>query len=179
MSTIIRDFEQDWRRQQERRGQPLADDLYWQKLKADAIKRFEMSDGERLVLDTKLAVDCIVTLPTGQLLTVQEKFLGYKFSRYNSLTFEYYQDWQTGEDGDWFKCLADLLLVAYFNEAEDAFDKWAIISAAWLKLATVFGYVTWQTRQNKEDGARASFKWVDVATLPMKQCIIFQQGFIR
>ncbi len=169
-------FSRNWRKQQELRGRKLADAVYRLHLGAAYTRRFEREDGKAHLLDQAFAIDAEILLPTGQVLTCQEKFLSQQFSKYNSVTFEYMQNPATGEEGDWFRLCSELYFIAYFNAAQTDFEKWALLDVPVMKLLTAEGRVTWHDRQNHQDGARASFRWTDVGNLP-GECTIRQYGF--
>lgn len=172
-------FDRDPRRRQELAGRPLADAIYTRVLKAKSIQRFDHVEEETHLLDRVYGIDVEVTLPTGQVLTGQEKFLSASYARYNSLTIEYMQNPTTGECGDWFKLCPDFYAVAYFAEDNTSFAKWAIVDTSLLKLATAYGHIEWQENANKDGRARASFRYIDLSALPAtcRRCVLFQSGF--
>ena len=170
------DFDKDPRRQQELRGRPFADAIYRATLNAQKITRSEDLPDKWDHLDKWFGIDTHIRLPDGQGLTVQEKFLSYECARFNSLTVEYEQNQHTGEKGDWFRLLAHLYFIAYFNESGDGFGKWGIVDIAKLKVLTQAGSVEWHDQANKDGRALASFKWCDVGRLP-RECVMWQSGF--
>lgn len=169
-------FLNDWRKQQELKGRTYADYLYINKLNAESIRRFDDINTEEHLLDRIYGIDVELTLNTGMVLTIQEKFLSHSYSKYNSLTIEYMQNHMINERGDWFRIDADLYLIAYLNEKESQFEKWAFIDIPMLKIATSKNKVTWTDNINKHDNARASFKWTDVKDMH-ERCIYMQFGF--
>jgi hypothetical protein len=167
------DFEKDRRRQQELKFRPLVEPIYRDHLKAVSVRYL---DGT--AWDKKFGMDAAVKMETGQVLTVQEKVLSYKFRTFNSLTFECMQDPTTGEPGDWFRLYANLYFIAYANEAEDGFDRWALIDIATLKIYTAHEQIDWIDNKNQDGHAKASFKYTNVARLP-DVCVLFSRGFGR
>ena len=153
----------------------MADAIYKRTLQAVNIRRFSPDDAESFVLDQVFGIDAEITLPTLQVLSCQEKFLSHKYASFNSLTFEHMQEPTTGEEGDWFRLRADLILIAYFTEDGAAFEKWAVVDVPLLKIATLYGHVHWEDNKNQDGRARASFLWTDVAKLPAK-CVLFKRG---
>ena len=158
------EFERNPRRQQELRLRPFADSVYRFIFGPDIeIKRFD----KEAVLDREFAIDVRVRLRTGQILLGQEKFLSAAFSRYNSLTVEHMQNPQ--EEGDWFKLAAQMYFTGY--EAVGGFSPWILVDWTALVLATLRGEVGWHDNVNRDGRAQASFRWVDLDTLP-DACII-------
>ena len=173
----MRDFGEDSRRQQELRGRPFADAVYREQFALASIKRFDGEDPDNVLMERVFAIDAELTLATGQVLSVQEKFLSNEFSRYNTVTVEHWQDPATGELGDWYKLRADLYLIAYFNPAGTDFEKWAILDVPVLKILTATGSIRWAEKSNANGRARATFRCVDVAKLPAR-CRLWSKGFV-
>ena len=174
------DFSNNWRKKQELRGRPFADQIYHEYLKAINVKRFELEDESAKAhpLDANFAIDVELLLESGQKLMGQEKFLSYEFMSYNTVTEEYMQDWQEAVAGDWFKLCCQFYFIAYFNEVGNSFCKWAILDMLRLAIATDRGKIVWEEKSNKQDGAKASLVAANVARLP-DDCILYQSGFIK
>lgn len=157
----------EWRFNNERVGRPLADKIYHQVYgKAIQIEDFRQTDHDRLV-----AIDIGIRFNSGQIIYAQEKFLSHDALTFDTLTIEYMQNPQTGEQGDWFKLGVHLYLAAYFNPKMTGFAKWVLID--WLRFVTLTANQPhlFVERQNKRDGARASFRAIQYKNIPLA-CVI-------
>lgn len=117
--------------------------------------------------DYALGIDVVLTFMGGQTATMQEKFL---FTTFNTITVEYMQDWRTDEPGDWFNMKCQYYFVGYAPNKRN-FTNWILVD--WLRLmqSTMQNRVPWELQNNKEDGARASFKHVKFDRVPL-DCIV-------
>ena len=161
-------FENNWRRKQEVAGRPHADKIYSDIFTATA-NRFENPDN--YILDKEFAIDVILTMPNGMIMTGQEKFLSHKYSNFETVTVEYMQNPKTQERGDWFKLGVQFYFVAYYNKGHSAFGKWMLLDWPAVVLATNNKAIHWQQRNNKYDGARASMAFVKMRDIP-SNCVI-------
>lgn len=143
--------------------QPRIDDVYHSVLGNDIkIDRIE-HPGDH-VLDRRFAIDTIITLPTGNILTGQEKCLDTTFM---TLTVEHYQNYLTQEKGDWYRLAAQFYFCGYVNKDKTGFDDWMIMNWAAMVLGTFNKKVTWFERSPKDGShARASFKYVHFSKIP-------------
>lgn len=168
----INSFDKHPRRMQELAGRTIADDIYRQVLGATAqVSRYDPQDGERHLLDREHAIDSRITFSNGMILTLQEKFLSFKYAKYESMTIEYQQDQFSGEPGDWYKIASQLYFVGYLSGDNSSFVKWVLVDFCRLVLATQNGKVNWRMNANKDGHARASFKWIPFGAIPA-DCII-------
>jgi len=157
------------RKQQELRLRPFADDIYRSVFGPDIdIERFDND----IILDKQFAIDVRLRLRTGNILLGQEKFLSSYNSRFNSLTVEYMQN--EHEQGDWFKLSCQFYFTGY--ESPSGFCPWVIADWLAIELATLKGDINWQDNRNKDGHAQASFKFVDIDSLP-DNCIIAKSRF--
>jgi len=113
--------------------------------------------------DYELGIDVILKFVGGQSATLQEKFL---FTTFNTVTIEYYQDWQQQIPGDWFNMKCQYYFVGYDEKKRGKFDDWRLLDWARVMLATNQDRIGWEERKNQEDGARASFRYVKFSDLP-------------
>lgn len=163
-------FEQNWRRKQELASRPIADKLYRQTFSNDlGISRMEAAD--QSVLDIKFAIDVKLTLPTGQILLGQEKFLSHQYASYKSATVEHYQNPATEEPGDWFRLAVQFYFVGYLTKDGLNFDPWILLNWPNVVIATHENQIPWRDQRNKDGRARASFKWCAMPQFP-SECII-------
>jgi hypothetical protein len=166
----VSNFDNNWRRKQELLMRPCADNIY-KGIFGDkiTIKRFDNVDEH--VLDIKFAIDVMIKLTNGQILLGQEKFLSHQYAIYKTVTVEYKQNPKTDEDGDWFKLASQIYFVGYSNKLKNGFDLWAMLNWAELVICNNKGLVNWDIKNNKFDGARASFATAKLYDLP-DSCII-------
>ena len=144
---------------------PVADKLYFEAFPGlTRIERIERE--EQKVLDIEHAIDVILHFENGMILTGQEKFLSYKYRRFNSLTVEYENDPILHIKGDWFHCAAQWYFCGYINEDETGFEPWVIVWWPQIVMGTLRGQIHWRHNWNKEDGASASFRYVTMTQLP-------------
>ena len=102
---------------------PACDEIYRKVFNAKGIKR-----PQDTALDLDLGIDVILTLPSGSILTGQEKALSHQFEHHNTLTMEFYQNRDTKEPGEFFKIASQFYLSGYINEQQNAFTSWHIIN---------------------------------------------------
>jgi len=161
-------FEQNWRRQQELRMRPIADNIYrscWgDNIKIERIER--LAD---FVLDKFFGIDVLVTFPTGMIITGQEKFLSPKYATYKSLTVEHMND--PSHKGDWFNLASQFYFCGYASKAWDSFQLWVIVNWLELALATLQKNIKWFSNNNQHDNARATFRYCRISEIP-KECLI-------
>lgn len=160
-------FDNNPRAQQERLMRPYADALYRKILPGyHSIKRYNGN-----VFDRKFAIDGHIIFTTGQILTIQEKFLSRDKAIYQSLSVEYMQNPETQEPGDWFNAACQLYFVGYINETGDGFAPWALVDYTRLTIETLRGRVGWHLRSNQDGHARASFRYAHFDGMP-PECIL-------
>lgn len=163
-------FENNWRRQQELKSRPLIDDIYRRVFgNSISITRYEKTDD--YLLDKEFAIDVKVTQSNGLILTGQEKALSNKYKSFESLTIEYMQNPLTEEHGDWFKMAVQMYFTGYLNKDSTGFDLWIIANWTQIVTETLAGNIEWKHNSNLNGGARATFKYCNMTTLPTN-CII-------
>lgn len=97
------------------------------------------------VLDKEFGIDTLVTMPSGQWLSVQEKYRRNKYLSerqlmirppYPDFTQEYKNAAGTEHeaDGEWFRLGAQVYFYGWANERENGFEKWVLIDIAQYKL---------------------------------------------
>ncbi len=111
------------------RMNPHCNEIYYNVFNAQKIKR--TSDTP---LDMEFAIDVIVELPNGSILSGQEKALSYSYSKYNTFTMEFYQNRSTKEQGEFFKIASQFYLSGYINHSLNGFASWKIIDMPRLML---------------------------------------------
>ena len=119
--------------------------------------------------DYALGIDVIFRLQSGKELTLQEKFL---FTKWNTVTVEYMQNPLTGEQGDWFKMKTQLYFVGYAYEDKRRFNNWVLLDWTRVQMATEQGLINWEERQNKNDGAKATFRYSPMFDFPI-DCVVY------
>lgn len=152
-------------------GQKPANEIYKGVFGARRVTRF--SHERNLLIDRELGVDCIIELPRGQVLTIQEKFRHNRFSHYPpQITVEYMQNPSIGQGGDWFNLAAQCYAVGYFNADNTGFVSFIIVNLAQLWFADNTLGLNWQLNQNKS-GGRSSFKSLCWADIPAS-CVMYE-----
>jgi hypothetical protein len=164
-------FEHDPRRIQEIRCRPYADTIYQSVFGKDIdIQRSDLRDtGINNVLDREFAIDVQIKLNSGLVLLGQEKFLSNKYSKYASVTVEYYQNQFTKELGDWFKMGVQFYFTGY--EINSKLHPYIILDWPQTVLATDAGLIIWAHNSNKDGYAKASFVHYPMANFP-SSCVI-------
>lgn len=157
----------NWRFKQEEKGRPIADKIYRKTFGND----IEISREKGSLLDREHAIDVKIVFSNGMVLTGQEKFLSCEQSRYRSVTVEYMQNPKLGEQGDWFKLASQFYFVGYFDEKEENFNPWILLDWPTTVIRTNLGFIKWHDQTNKNDGARASFKYAYMDEIP-NVCVI-------
>lgn len=163
-------FDRDPRRQQELRMRPAADNIYRAVFDVTDIQRFDDHE-DRHILDRLHAIDVMLMLQNGMILTGQEKFLSPDKAKFQSLTVEYEQDQKTGEQGDWFHLASQLYFCGYADPQFTHFQSFVIVYWPMLVFETSRGAIIWQQNRNKNNFAKASFKYINFAQIP-KSCLI-------
>lgn len=170
-----------WRFRDSRRLWPAANQLYRDAFAdigmplADGDEELECSkDGYDAGYDSDLGIDVLLTFANGQTATMQEKFL---FTKYNTVTVEYYQNPAMDIEGDWFTMKCQYYFVGYdFPKTGRRFSTWVLLDWPRLQLATAQERVYWQITPNKHDGARANFKHTPIHVLPADVVIAASNG---
>lgn len=169
-----------WRFRKSRKLWPVADELY-PAILADAGMPLEAGieylrctkDEFEAGYDYAFGVDVLLTLQTGQQMTMQEKFL---FTKWNTVTVEYHQDWRTETLGDWFNLRCQYYFVGYdFPETGQRFSDWILLDWPAVVKATGQGKIIWLTNRNVRDGARSDFKYAHFDTFP-PECVVARKG---
>ena len=105
------------------RMNPHCNEIYYNVFNAQKIKR--TSDTP---LDMEFAIDVIVELPNGSILSGQEKALSYAYAKYDTFTMEFYQNRNTKEKGEFFKIASQFYISGYANYSLNGFASWKIIN---------------------------------------------------
>lgn len=87
-------------------------------------------------LDDLFAVDTILYLPTGQMVTAQQKCRRNHFLKFGDFTQEYMNAAGTENEapGEWFHLAAQLYFYGWANPQEDGFAAWAILDVIRYKM---------------------------------------------
>lgn len=152
-----------WRFEESKKRYPAAVKLYreiFEKLNAPLAPRYE----EILVTrqefeagyDYELGIDVIFEFENGMKSTLQEKFL---FKGWKTVTVEYMQNPLRNEEGDWFNLKAQYYFVGYDRIGALEFQDWILLNWPYTQLATQRDEINWRDGGNKNDGAKANFKY--------------------
>lgn len=106
--------------------------------------------------DKFLGIDVFLNFQNGMSLTLQEKFL---FTRFKTVTVEYYNDPRKKEKGDWFEMRAQLYFVGYDRIKAYSFQDWILLNWPAVVMETQKRKIAWQILGNKRDSAKANFKY--------------------
>ncbi len=81
------------------------------------------------VLDKEFGIDALLNLPSGQWISIQEKYRKHCFLKYGDFTQEYMNAVGTAQEnkGEWFNLGAQLYFYGWVNEKETDFEKWFIL----------------------------------------------------
>lgn len=88
------------------------------------------------VLDQEFGIDSLITLPSEQWITLQEKYRRHSALRYLDFTQEYMNGVGTSREspGEWFKLGAQLYFYGWANADETAFEKWFLMDIVKYKM---------------------------------------------
>jgi hypothetical protein len=97
------------------------------------------------VLDKEFGVDTLVLLPSGQWISVQEKYRNHEFLVNERLQVlrgvpDFTQEYKnaygtpTESDGEWFKLGAQLYFYGWANSDASGFEKWVLLDIAKYKM---------------------------------------------
>lgn len=119
--------------------------------------------------DYELGIDLLLTFSTGMTKTMQEKFL---FTKYGTVTIEYYQDWRNQIPGDWFNLKAQNYFVGYDHpKTGQRLTHWILLNWPAVTDATSRNLIPWRTLSNTKDGAMASFRYAYFDEFP-PDCVL-------
>ena len=94
-------------------------------------------DDERLrQLDESFGIDAILRLPSGQILTTQQKSRRHEYLRYGDFTQEF-RNAVGGEnegEGEWYYLASQLYLYGWSNQDETDFAAWILLDVVSYKL---------------------------------------------
>lgn len=135
------------------------------------------TDAKVLFLDKEMAIDTFLHFNDGTVITMQEKTRKNYYLRYDDFTFEYYNDPNSKEEGEWFKLAAQLYFYGFANEFENSYDKFYIINVPEFRLflKNKIGIKTLEAkylRYNKPP-AKANFFCIPFNIIP-DHCIKFK-----
>jgi len=123
--------------------------------------------------DHELGIDVLLKFESGMTATLQEKFL--TFPRATTVTVEYMQNPETGEQGDWFTLKCQYYFVGYDTDNSETFNDWILLDWPAVQRATLQGRIQWHENRNRHDGARASFRYAYFDEIP-PDCIVARYG---
>lgn len=119
---------------------PKIDDIYFSLFKnlekVIRSNRNTTTDQKILFADKELAIDTFLHFSDGTVLTFQEKSRRFKYlvDGYDNFTFEYYNDPETKEEGEWFKLASQLYFYGFTNKNQTGYIKFCIIDVVKLRL---------------------------------------------
>ena len=117
--------------------------------------------------DDLFAIDTILTLPSGQIITAQQKCR--RHTNFRDFTQEYMNAVGTPYEGkgEWFHLAAQLYFYGWANQNQDGFVAWALIDVVRYKMLVEEsgGLERVGTLQQNRDHGRASFYAIPIETL--------------
>lgn len=152
----------------ERRMRPAVEHIF-QQLFPECEVVYTREDSDLQQLDNFFAVDTILTLPSGQIITAQQKCRRHRYLEFGDFTQEYMNAAGTEHEtpGEWFRLAAQLYFYGWANPNEDGFAAWVILDVIQYKMLVEreggleqIGQLNW----NVERG-RANFYAIPVDTL--------------
>ena len=124
-------------------------------------------------------IDVILSHGEGMKMTLQEKLLTW---HEDTVTVELRKN--SGKNGAWFYCTAQLYFVGYNRKYKAgatnnvlSLDNWILVDFAMLKIETLNRNVPWEVKQNQRDNRRATFQCVHFDHIP-KNCVIARKNDI-
>jgi hypothetical protein len=121
------------------------------------------------VLDREFGIDSLITVGSGQWLSIQEKYRRHTALKWLDFTQEYKNadGTQYESDGEWFKLGAQLYFYGWADESETTFCKWAILDIAKYKLLVeqAGGLHKLGTKRRNRAHGSASFYAIPIHTL--------------
>ncbi len=132
-------------------------------------------DGVKVhVLDREFGIDALIRVPSGQAITLQEKYRRNYSLKWGEFTQEYMNAVGTKYEssGEWFKLGAQLYFYGWANKEETEFVRWFIMDITKYKLLVEEngGIERMGTLEQNDKHGRASFYAIPVERL--ESCII-------
>ena len=112
--------------------EPAARAIYSRLWPGCRVEYLRNDDGSPHTLDQNFGVDALVVLPSGQYLTMQEKYRDHDALKYADFTQEYKNG--DGSNGEWFHLAAQIYFYGWANKAANNFEKWFLMSIPKYKL---------------------------------------------
>ena len=132
-------------------------------------------DGVRVhILDQEFGIDSLISLPSRQWITLQEKYRRNAALRFLDFTQEYMNAVGTPHEspGEWFKLGAQLYFYGWANAAETDFEKWFLMDIVKYKMLVeqAGGLGRLGTLRHNNAHGRASFYAIPAKLL--KSCFV-------
>lgn len=158
--------------------QPAAESIYKELWPGCTVESLRDENKNVHVLDKHFGIDKIITLPSGQWITIQEKYRQNEFLintrfRVDERCPDFTQEYMNGQGtiyeshGEWFHLGAQLYFYGWANKAETDFENWVLLDVAKYKLLVEQSgglHRIGQMRQNRKHGS-ASFVCIPVLKL--------------
>jgi hypothetical protein len=130
------------------------------------------------ILDKEFGIDSLIHFPSGQWLSIQEKYRTNKYLRYGEFTQEYLNGVGTVHEspGEWFKLGAQIYFYGWANADETDFAAWLMMHIARYKVVVerAGGLGAVGTLHQNQQYGRASFYAIPIGKL--RDCIMFSYG---
>jgi hypothetical protein len=141
------------------RRQGDADRIYREILPVKHTERFPKNSPLH-ILDRKFAIDVVITLETGMIFTVQEKFRRHDVWRagYRDFTLEYMSN-KNGTKGEYFHLATDLYFYGWENHDRTGFIEANVFYAAPVKKAISDGRLRGRLIPNKKHSSATFYAY--------------------
>lgn len=113
-------------------------DAIYKNIWGEKLEKIERSNrdedtGKMLFMDKEMAIDTHLKFYDGAVITFQEKTLRHTKLSFNQFTFEYYNDPEKKDEGEWFKLAAQLYFFGYANKQKTGYLKYWVVCIAKLR----------------------------------------------
>lgn len=140
---------------------------------------------EKLLLDKEACIDTYIEFESGVSVTLQEKSRKYRWYRYHDFTFEYYNDPENREPGQWHKIKSDMFFYGWANSSDTDYAKFYILNVLYLKahLINKIGieklkrhYLRYNKPPCKSNFFAIPFKLIKQIETPERKIILYESG---
>ena len=153
---------------------PAALKIYQQVFEGCTVEYLNGNNGKAHVLDQHFGIDALIHLPSGQWISVQEKYREFDAIKYLDFTQEYMNSHgqQNESKGEFSKLGAQLYFYGWADQSNNKFEKWFLMDVLKYKLTiNAKGGLdeVGKLKQNEKHGS-ASFYSIPLKTI--KNCFI-------
>ncbi len=132
------------------------------------------------ILDKEFGIDSLINLPSGQWISIQEKYRSHDAIKYLDFTQEFMNGEGTAYEspGEWFKLGAQLYFYGWANSEETDFEKWILMDIAKYKILVerAGGLQNLGVKRKNHRHGRASFYAIPIKNL--KDAILVKHNIL-